>query len=126
MGIEAGTGHQDEAAAVGRAERDRPRRAARDGRGDRVGIGRETDLVGEHVGGAERQDGERQPQVAEPVDRLVDGAVAARHHQHVVAVGVGFRGEALGVARAGGLTHARLAAPRAQPLQHRLETLPAP
>jgi hypothetical protein len=45
------------------------------------------DGAGEHVGGAAGQRGERGVGAGEPVGRLVEGAVAAEHHDHVDAVG---------------------------------------
>ena len=126
MGVEAGAGHQQEAAAVGDADADRARPAERDGARHGAWRGAQADLGGQHVGGAERHDRERQAAVAQAVHGLVDGAVAAGDHEQVVAVRVGARGQLLGIAARAGRPHGDLAAQAAQFGEHRVEPPPSP
>ena len=122
MGVEADAGHHREAAAIGAAERDRPRPAVGDLAGDRRRIGGEPDLVGQHIGRADRQQRQRQPRPGlpgEPVHHLVDRAVAAGGDHEVDRDGrrcAGSAGESLGVAARAGLLQGH---PAAAPLQLR-------
>jgi len=96
--VETDSGHHQE---TPRADRSCPYRTrfTEGGEGGKPGgIARQADLVREHVAGAERQDGERQIGVAEPVDDLVDGAVAAGRDYRVKGALAGLAGEGLGVA----------------------------
>ena len=70
-------GHVEERLAVDEAEIDPPRAALRDDAGGRVEVRRDAERAGEIVGGAHRQDAERQAALDHPERRRVDGAVAA-------------------------------------------------
>src|SRR5918994_636926 len=86
--VEAYAGHAGEAAldtvrVCGDAEIYLGDLAVQDTLAGRLPVERQTQLSGQHVRRAERQDAERGP-VREPVQDLVHGAVAARGHDQAV------------------------------------------
>ena len=118
VAVGPGAGHEDEIAPGGRhagagdaAEANPAQDRLPDGaRHRRRGLG-EADLRRQHVGGAERHDRQRQgrqgrrpPRRDQPVDHLVDGAVAAGRDHQIGRVGSDVPGERRGVARRLGRT----------------------
>lgn len=119
VGVEAGTGHEEEVAgraaigaeeAEGDAAGDEGVEGA-DGLADATG---EAHFVGEDVGGAGGEDGERGLGAGEAVGDFVDGAVAAGDDDKVGSSSGGFASEFGGVVGVGGGGFANGVAERAQ------------
>ena len=100
LGVEADTGREPEAASVDPAERDAPRPARADGVGDLRGgpgeVVRQTERREEHARASARQEADRHVGV-QPVQRLVEAAVAGEDDDRLAAPAAGVGHELGGV-----------------------------
>ena len=122
-GVKPSACHQHEVPPAHKSQADGSQSPSGDHCQDSLGGRLQTNFRGEHIGGSQRQEGQRHLGFGDgqAVDDLVDGTIAACHNDQVEAMGTGRPSRLFGISALAGADQLRAAPQPGQPLKNRLQ-----